>query len=472
MKRLCAALASGLILIAMLPSAVTADPVSKGHDQYLFAGCDAPIDGGFVSAFVESSTAGDFQVIGVNIWLDPDVPFETDPTAFGAAESIDLNDDGTTIEAHATFETFDVDGNPMGDAELTITLARTGDIRPILPAPGKTNVNDKSSGIEQGVAGSGTLTWDGSEFDLTECGGFVGDVDFFSTNPSAFVSSNAGVSITCFWETDTAVAGFGATEDGFGYFADAFLETDEIALFTIDAPPGSVTESGVDAAFELENSETAVATATFTPTGSPVTSTPYGANFRTRLTEQALVPDGLIEYSTGDSFVIDDEHCDAVSFESHSTSSQPKGPKGGPAPSNDGPEDAIALSPGARLNTSNVGATPEPEFQLLTCPEGFFDSFGRTIWYTIEGTGDPVTIDTAGSAIDTLIGVYVPTDEGYEEVACIDDVFFEPVGATYQAALTFVAEEGVTYYVQIGGFFLPFDDPTSAEAGRIRISLE
>ena len=45
-----------------------------------------------------------------------------------------------------------------------------------------------------------------------------------------------------------------------------------------------------------------------------------------------------------------------------------------------------------------------------------------------------MTVDTAGSNIDTLIGVYVPTAEGFEEIACIDDVFFDPVGATYQAA--------------------------------------
>ena len=132
--------------------------------------------------------------------------------------------------------------------------------------------------------------------------------------------------------------------------------------------------------------------------------------------------------------------------------------KRGPAPVNDVPEGAIALKPGSRLNTMNVGATHEPEVQIQTCPEGFCDQFGRTLWYTIEGTGGPVTIDTAGSNIDTLIGVYAPTDAGFEEVACIDDVEFEPVGSTYQAALTIDTEEGVTYYVQIGGYRFPFDE--------------
>ena len=350
-------------------------------------------------------------------------------------------------------------------------LVRTGDIRPILPEPGKTNVNDKTSGSEEQLAGSATLTWDGSEYSLSDCGGVVGDVDFFATNPRAFVSSNTGVSINCEWQTNTAVAAFGITDDRFGYFGDAFLQTPEVTLFTIDAPPGSVTASGLDATFELENSESAVATATFTPTGSPVTSTPYGATFRTKLTEQALVPAGSIEYSTGDTFVIDDEHCDAVSFQNHTTVSRPSGPKTGPAPANDAPEGAIAVRPGSRFNTTNVGATPEAEVLIQTCPEGIFDNFGRTLWYTIEGTGSPVTIDTAGSAIDTLIGVFVPTDAGFEEIACIDDVEFEPVGVTYQAALTFDTEEGVTYYVEVGGYFNPFDDPVAAEKGRIRIRV-
>ena len=134
-------------------------------------------------------------------------------------------------------------------------------------------------------------------------------------------------------------------------------------------------------------------------------------------------------------------------------------------PTNDGPDDAIALHVGSRFNTSNVGASPEPEIQLTNCPEGFFDQFGNTLWYTIEGTGSPVTIDTAGSNFDTLIAVYVPTDPGYEEIACIDDVEFEPIGSTFQAALTFDTEDGVTYYVQIGGYDFPFDDVVIAAEG-------
>jgi len=49
---------------------------------------------------------------------------------------------------------------------------------------------------------------------------------------------------------------------------------------------------------------------------------------------------------------------------------------------------------------------------------------------------------------------------------------FEPVGSTFQAALTIDTEEGVTYYVPVGGFFRsPFLDASTAEVGRNRIRV-
>ena len=45
------------------------------------------------------------------------------------------------------------------------------------------------------------------------------------------------------------------------------------------------------------------------------------------------------------------------------------------------------------------------------------------------------------------------------------------MGATFQAALTIDTEVGVTYYVEVGGFFNFFEEATAAEKGRIRIRL-
>ena len=63
-----------------------------------------------------------------------------------------------------------------------------------------------------------------------------------------------------------------------------------------------------------------------------------------------------------------------------------------------------------------------------------------------------MTVDTAGSQIDTLIGVYMKDGADFVEVGCIDDVFTQPLGTTYQAALTIDTVTGTTYYVEIGGY--------------------
>jgi hypothetical protein len=65
--------------------------------------------------------------------------------------------------------------------------------------------------------------------------------------------------------------------------------------------------------------------------------------------------------------------------------------------------------------------------------------------------------------------VYVPEGENLVEVACIDDVFRDPIGSTYQAALTIDTVEGVTYFVQVGGYNDFFTDTT--EFGRLRVAI-
>ena len=456
MKRRYAALASGLMLVALLPSVVSADRPDKFEDHFVAASCDATIDGGFVSVSVESSTEGDFQFMGASIWLDPANPFESDPTAGGGTDIVDLTDDGTTIEAHASFPTFDVDGNPAGDADLTITVARTGETSPILPEPGKTNVNDKTSGVEERLEGSGMLTWDGSDIALTECSGQVVDINVFRTSPRGFVSANAGVTISCEWETATGAAFLGATDDGFGYLPDVFLETSAGQVFSIDAPPGSVTEAGLDAMFELSNSDSAVATATFTPTGSPVTSTLYGATFRTGSVEQSLVPVGSLE-SLDRRHARHQRRCvrcgelrttrPSRSPRAHRRVGHRQRRSGG---RNRG-EAGLAVQHDQRRGDAGT------EFPILTCPRGLL-IIRTTLWYTIEGTGGPVTIDTAGSAIDTLISVFVQTDAGFDEIACVDDVESNPLARRIQAGLTIDTEEGVTYYVEVGGVYKFLED--------------
>ena len=101
---------------------------------------------------------------------------------------------------------------------------------------------------------------------------------------------------------------------------------------------------------------------------------------------------------------------------------------------------------------------------MTTCPAPD-DAFGHTLWYSFTGTGGEVTIDTAGSNFDTVVAVY---DDGLNELACIDDIEFDPIGGSFQASLTIDTVEGATYYVQAGGF-VSFEG--GAEFGRLRVRI-
>ena len=129
------------------------------------------------------------------------------------------------------------------------------------------------------------------------------------------------------------------------------------------------------------------------------------------------------------------------------------------------------MKAGTKL-TAQTGATAaQAEVQVgETCPEGFGDQFGHTLWYKITGTGAPVTIDTAGSNFDTVIGVFQRDGSAYTELACNDDVLSEPVGSTYQAALTFDTVAGQTYYIEVGGF-QNFFDPDNPEFGLLKLKV-
>jgi hypothetical protein len=102
----------------------------------------------------------------------------------------------------------------------------------------------------------------------------------------------------------------------------------------------------------------------------------------------------------------------------------------------------------------------------VTVPEeGEFElPFGHTAWYTIEGTGGPVTIDTAGSDFDTALAVYTSDGASFTQVECVDDVFEEPDFFSLQARVTVDTTAGVTYYVQVGGF--------GGAAGRLQLSVD
>lgn len=475
MKRALLAAVAAALLATIVPGAVSAERRTKFEEHHVGAYCEFPTEGGFVIAFLDqSSEFGSFA--GLDAWLDPAIPFEDPLTLSGTTEAVHVTESPDEIVLSATFPVFGPGGNELGDATLVATMAPDGEPE-IIEGDDFGNRNSHTRGTRQALAGTVLVSLPGGVVLEGPCFGDVTDIRVHESNPHAFTFHNQGVELNCSWETDDGFAFLFAVNDDSGLNADAGLFTAGVEIArgdtglvtgTFDAMAISIDIPLRD--FATDELQSAAVEATFTPVGDPVTSTLRSQDGHGKITQQSLAPEGTIAFSTGDVFVLDDEACDANAFKSHSSTNRASGPKPGRAPANDTPDGAIALEPGDRLNTTNRGAALDAEVQVSTCPEGEFDQFGHTLWYSIEGTGGPITVDTAGSGIDTVIAAFVDDGGTLVEIACNDDVLLEPIGITYQGAITFDTEIGVTYLVEVGGYMHPFFSD-EAEYGRIRLRV-
>jgi hypothetical protein len=465
----------GLGLVAA-PATVSADAARRFSEHAVLLFCDAQGALGELHLFVgvssEFGPSADLQARLAPV--DPTAP----PDFSGFTTDVAVVEAGGGATLSTAIPLVDAEGNAVGDAVVQATLTPTGEVIQLEPFR-EGNRWIKTTGTVAVMTVTGTLDAPGDlpDFALEDlgCAGQIIDVQVFETQPHAFVFANEGTFIFCEWERDGTFAHLFAVNDVFGTFADTslFIEGEhdifgfaEGADVSIDATSLVVTIPWSD--FLTGETGTATASATLTPLGEPVTSTIVGQNLRQRLTEQALTPDGSLSFSTGDEFTLDAAACISSSFDIHGVETGPSGPKpGGSTPVNDTPEGALPLRIGGTVNDQTGGAASDAEIQIVGgCPEPD-DAFGHTLWYTFTGTGGPVTIDTAGSNFDTVLAVY---DDQLNQIACNDDVLFEPIGGSFQAALTLeTTVEGATYYVQAGGFIDFFTGVP--EFGRLRLSI-
>jgi len=99
-------------------------------------------------------------------------------------------------------------------------------------------------------------------------------------------------------------------------------------------------------------------------------------------------------------------------------------------------------STGTTLDRSNAGATHEPGEE-----EHAGNSGGGSVWFRwFASAAGPVTIDTCGSSIDTLLGV----EDEEAEVAAVDDSA-ECGAESTASSVSFEAEEGVDYRIAVDG---------------------
>ena len=173
-KRVHAALVTAVILVASIPATVAAGRVTKSTEQYVVVGRDAPIHGGLCPCSSTTTQKPSSSLLAAHHLVRSGHPLESDPTVSGSTETVDLTDDGTTIEPAAP--------SRLRSGRQRAGYCRRGDHRcpkradAIQPQPGKTNQNDKSTGTEEGLEGSGTLTFDGSEIPVDLCSGVVGEI--------------------------------------------------------------------------------------------------------------------------------------------------------------------------------------------------------------------------------------------------------------------------------------------------------
>ncbi len=269
--------------MALLPGSAAAGRATKYHDHHVGFFCETPLDGGFAAVNIDSSSAfGDFA--SASVWRDPAIPYEDAPAISGFAETVSITQGTIETSFSATFDVFDGDGNPLGTADLEATMTPVGDPQPINDKSHDGKYHSRVTGTSQQLEGAATLSLPGQVLEFPACTGDISDVSVLETNP-AFVSKNAGVNITCHWQTPDVSADFFAVEDQFGFASFTELQTADLNLSVFDTSgtTGSLTATSLTATIALVDEATgdpysAQATATLTATGSPVNSTLLGAD--------------------------------------------------------------------------------------------------------------------------------------------------------------------------------------------------
>jgi hypothetical protein len=211
---------------------------------------------------------------------------------------------------------------------------------------------------------------------------------------------------------------------------------------------------------------TASASATLTRTDERISFRDQSGNVKFSATGWVLAVDGSLTIDAGrvsTTLPMDDSSCEA----SDVRVSEIVGKVSGPKLKNDAPAGALPLAIGETVEVRTGGTALDAEEACTFDFDGDVEElpFAHTAWWTFAGTGGEVTVDSAGSDFDTIIGVYVLDGGSFEQVGCVDDVFDPDTGeGSLQSQLTVATIAGQTYYIQAGGF--------GGSAGTLRLRLE
>lgn len=294
----------------------------------------------------------------------------------------------------------------------------------------------------------------------------------------------SGTNLDCELESPDATAGLTAVTrdrtDGNGFaFVDLGIEPNDPAKPLLsggmDDPP--LTPTGIHTTFDMAIDATgevvgsASISATFTLTGSQRFHRVFQNGVQKGIFNGLNVVGTLIVASGDTTYRFDLAGCVASTMSRMDQIHDPNGPKpGGAVPANDTSAGALPVALGSHLQIDTRGASLEPETPCLVSDgdEVFEFGWGRTVWFSFEGTGGPITVDPGGSNFDTVVAVYSRSGDRLDQVACVDDD--SSIGAP-QGRATIDTRLGVTYLVQIGGGVGDFGSDT-ADFGRLRLSID
>ena len=475
MRRLISLLAA-LMLLAALPVASQAARATRLTDHTI----------GFFCEEISSTAGDDVAYIGASLSDTFGSDAFIDYWAAGSSGAPDLLRDyeqpaeitlvGNVLSG--SFAVMDGNGDPAGTATFEAVLTPVGDPVPIDDDFGVGNRQERFTGVSQPMSVSGTMDVGGLTFDLSQCFGDEATITAFSTNPNALAARFAQRFVGCDVSNENGDTGFVFVDlNNDLVFVDVGMTSADgsVALGAtgeLNQSGGSV--SGTLPLYDAETFEPVEGEAALELSFTATEQFRYllrNATFRRMVSGDVLDIEGTLSFPGGYTFDLGD--CVGVDSTVKEIETLPRGPRpGGKVPTNDTLSGARAVSVGSRTTISTRGASPQAEEVFPCAVEIDFETgeeillpIGHTVWYTVTGTGDPITIDTAGSAYDTVIAVYAGSPGALEPVACVDDVLLDPVGRTLQAAVTFDTVAGETYYVQIGGF------PESFPYGNLRVAV-
>jgi hypothetical protein len=463
------ALAAGVLLV----TPVSAAPAQRVSDTEHIMFCDE-LTGADGTAFLVLGESEQFGSFADAAFWPAGTPPPNDPAWI--AMTADADFDGTSVTATILMVEYVPSpdeppfGDPVGNATVEATLTPDGDPMPYSFQDSFGNQLLRRQGTFQAYTVEGSLTMpNGATFDLSSCGAFSDTYTQFSNAPAASVSRFSSFDLSCGWETEDGFVGLFATAGDFGGFSELFIVDGEDTYFGFPSSELILTTQAFEASYDIVSADdggdpvgSATASATLTA-GDRINERFTSGPFKAHIIGQEYLVDGSLSVTldgTTTVFPMDETSCFAADVTVMEQFSSGQGPKGRPL-ANDTPESALPIAIGETITVRNTGGTAlEPEVPcVVSFPEGEFDvPLGHTAWWTFTGTGSDVTIDTAGSDFDTVVGVYVDDGGSLTQIGCNDDV------DSLQARLTVATEAGVTYYVQVGGF--------GGQSGSLVLSLE